>query len=306
MSSLDTTVLLKATAFAVAFVFGSWLSGGAQSDVRLVVADLQTEKPLPYATVWKVNTDEGTATNESGVAMLGAKPSDSLRTGYVGYRSRVVPASARVDTIYLEEAQRQLGEVTVRSKKNKFILGKTKIKRNYFISTSKSSQLYAKEFVKPNDDLAFLNQVNVGVATHGTKTCVFGIRVFEAVPGRPVPGKEITDKPIFVKVFGHEVCSIKIPVLPITTRRFYVAVQVILIEQNKVAQKVTYPGEKSKRVKINYNPSLYLVPDPDRQGMWIFYEKKQSWQRLPLPSERPRTLLMHCELTYRLSDLLTY
>lgn len=298
MASKHTNFLWKAIALAVAFVLSNGLACLAQNDIRLVVTDRQTKKPLPYATVWRVNTDEGTATNESGVAVLRAKPSDSLRISYVGYRSRVVPASARVDTIYLEEVQRQLGEVTVRSKKNKFILGKTKIKRNYFISTSKSSPLYAKEFVKPNDELAFLTKVNVGVVTHGTKTCVFGIRVFEAIPGRPVPGKEITDKPIFVRVFGHEVCSIKIPALPITTRRFYVAVQVIHMEQNRVETKVTFPDEKSKRVEINYNPSIYSVPDPDRQGIWIFYEKKQSWQRLPQPPERPHTLLMHCELTY--------
>ena len=88
----------------------------SQTSVQGVVKDLKTKSPLPFCAVAVRGSDRGCITNEEGVFKITVDAErDTLAFSYVGYKSRMIPASSLVEypAIFLEGRSMDLKEVTV-------------------------------------------------------------------------------------------------------------------------------------------------------------------------------------------------
>jgi hypothetical protein len=87
----------------------------AQTTVTGRVVDATDGSPLPYCTVARVGTTEGTITNADGGFRINVAPDDSLRFSYIGLLPRTLPAR-EVDgrDVRLFPAAVELGEAVIR------------------------------------------------------------------------------------------------------------------------------------------------------------------------------------------------
>lgn len=87
----------------------------AQTTVTGRVVDATDGTPLPYCTVARVGTTEGTITNADGGFRIHVAADDSLRFTYIGHIARTLPAHA-VDgrDVRVAPAVVQLGEAVIR------------------------------------------------------------------------------------------------------------------------------------------------------------------------------------------------
>lgn len=81
------------------------------------VVDTNTGAPLPYCTVARIGSTQGSITNEEGVYQVAlGQPGDSLRFSFIGYRTRTLPLNEALNgqAVRLSPAVVQLAEATVR------------------------------------------------------------------------------------------------------------------------------------------------------------------------------------------------
>lgn len=87
----------------------------AQTSITGRVVDAASGAPLPYCTVARVGSTQGTITNDDGLFRTSVQPGDSVRFSFVGYITRTLPVElVSGKDIRLSRAVVELGEAVIR------------------------------------------------------------------------------------------------------------------------------------------------------------------------------------------------
>lgn len=87
----------------------------AQTSITGRVVDAANAAPLPYCTVARVSSTQGTITNDDGLFRISVQPGDSVRFSFVGYITRTLPVEmVSGKDIGLTRAVVELGEAVIR------------------------------------------------------------------------------------------------------------------------------------------------------------------------------------------------
>lgn len=87
----------------------------AQTTITGNVVDARTGEALPYCTVARMGSTHGTITNVDGAFRITVDAADSVRFSFVGYRTRILPASGLDEhVVRLSAAVVDLGEALIR------------------------------------------------------------------------------------------------------------------------------------------------------------------------------------------------
>jgi hypothetical protein len=94
------------------------LPAAVQSQTRITgrVLDAGTGAALPYCTVARVGSTQGTITNDDGAFLISAGVKDSVRFSFVGYADCTLPFSQLIEgmVVRLDRAAVELGEAVIR------------------------------------------------------------------------------------------------------------------------------------------------------------------------------------------------
>jgi hypothetical protein len=161
------------------------------SEIKGVLLDMATGKPLPYANIFVLHKHTGTISNENGNYLLninGLKKTDTVRFKYVGYADKnfTIAELDSISTVYLNENIFNLAEILVfgSAPDARTIVKKIveNIDSNYLKSTCKKQMFIRERYTSdlidfklnykkssiPDIDKAMIAQIENKIPKHST------------------------------------------------------------------------------------------------------------------------------------------
>jgi len=271
----------------------------ANSQVKGVVVDKATRKPVAYCNIWVEYKQAGTTSDDAGrFALANATDTDTLRFSAMGYESRRVAAGT--DTIFLQPTSVLLSEVVVRGRKNTRHLRiglYKKGKVSYYLGSGGYPRMVARYFPynQVYKQTAFLKQLRILTASD-IDNALFHVRLYRAQPDGK-PGEYLHEHSI-VGVARKGKNNTTIDVADLTIRfpeeGLFVAIEWLIIDQNKHVYKTagkkpaSLIGNSLELARSSYQPLVGTLSSDRDENSWML--TSGSWQKVtrtksPLTSE---------------------
>jgi hypothetical protein len=263
------------------YLFVSLITYSQRLDGRVI--DSRTKIGVSFASIGFLKTNQGTTATENGSFRLDLPLNsfnDTLIISSVGYKSKKVKIEKGSTSyeILLDKTEPVLREVVIRKYLTKLTLPWNNGKTNQTLSTMGQNTQVARLLEAPTTNCR-LESVTIATGHRsilgpGKKESRFRIRIYEYDTIRNLPGVDLCDS--VIEVFGRGVISVKLDKykIIIPQKRFFVAVQWLLIDENKEqakkdnAQSVDY---------FFYKPSVRVEKvSADKGNSWWQYHD-QHW-----------------------------
>jgi CarboxypepD_reg-like domain len=255
------------------------------AQVNGFVKDSRTGQPVPYINIWVENENIGTSSNENGEFSLPeVDKSKFLLLSAIGYQSKRVRIDQLSNPLYLEAAEIELSEIVIYPRKaaQEKSVGSFDAKSIYnYFSCSGYPWIVARylPYEKEYEQTPYINAVKI-LTDSDVKDAKFNIRLY-AVDSTGKPGKYISKENILgIAKKGKKVTTIDVSDQKIVfpTEGFFVALEYLIIEQNK--HKYTTRVMPSNKIEhlISYEPSFGGIQVDENENSWIFNNK---WRKQP-------------------------
>lgn len=275
--------------------------------VKSIVIDSITKKPIHYTNIWIKNKDIGTTSNEKGEFKILKKidNTDTILFSAIGYKTKQIKSNQIEKWVILSPNATQLPEVIIFSNKKKKIIqidkfNKSKI--NFYLSCGKKPWIIAKFFPYKKDynETQYLNSISI-LAKSNIKNSKFNIRLY-SVNKHGEPENYIYNKNIIgVAKKGKNITNIDIRDLNIKfpKKGFFIAIEWLIVNKNKHTFNYTMKGSKNKFKSIIYEPKIGTIPSDTNKNSWIFNQGK--WEKIwknkgPLKKYKDKYNLIAIEL----------
>ena len=249
------------------------------SQLKGVVKDSISGQPIPYVNIWVENENIGTTSELDGTFTINATSDKVLVFSALGYASKKIKAD-KIESVVLKNEAIALHEVIIAPPKHdsEIVIGNyNKGSINHYFACGTSPFIVAKffPFTKEMEQHSFLKSLLV--LTKAEKgNAKFVLRFFE-VNSDGSPGNDLIAQNIVVPIkkgkkntsIDLESYKIKVP-----TNGFFVAIEWLIIEDNRYVYKFTKANEGSKKFDgVDYDPRIGIIPS-EETTTWRYHKGK--------------------------------
>ncbi|NHN25597.1 carboxypeptidase-like regulatory domain-containing protein [Flavobacterium jejuense] len=251
------------------------------AQVKGIVKDSLTGKPISFVNIWVENENIGTTSEIDGTFLLDIKEEKNIIFSAIGFKTKNVKSTA-IENVQLVGKVYDLNEVVLTSSK------KTKqIKIGNYDASGFRYRLDFNSnavFFEATEDVLkhpYLKEIKFHTISDIDKA-IIRIRILESNVDK-TPGDDIINEEIIVEVKKGSKANkkdftdlnIKIP-----ENGFYIVFEKLLIEENKYYSERTYKdnlGNKYKRKEFSYQPNLAYVPSEENN--FCYSPNSTNWKR---------------------------
>jgi len=249
-----------------------------------VIINSETKEKIPYVNIWVENENLGTTSNEKGEFKLEIDSTKIILFSAIGFETKKISSILIKETIELKPTATKLDEVVINSNKKteEKIIGKfKKSKVNFYYSCGTKPWIIAKffEYNEHYNEITFLNKIKVLTKSdiHNSK---FNIRLYDINSNGEPEGYIYDENIIGVAKKGKNITEIDISALNIEfpKKGFFIAIEWLIIEENKREFDYTGLDSKKKQKGISYEPSFGTLPSETDKNSWKYIKAK--WIKL--------------------------
>lgn len=254
------------------------------SQLKSVIINSETKEKIPYVNIWVENENIGTTSNEKGEFELEIENRKIILFSAIGYKTKKISSNSINSILELEPLTTQLDEVIISSKKltQELIIGKfKKSKINHYFGSGIKPWITARFFKYDNQykQTPFLKKIRL-LTKSDVRDSKFNIRLYR-VNENGEPENYIYDQNIIaIARKGKKTTQIDISELNIEfpENGFFIAIEWLIIENNKYEYKYAMEGSRKKHEGISYEPAMGTIPAETDENSWIFNQGK--WRKV--------------------------
>mgnify|MGYP003640656744 CR=1 FL=1 len=252
--------------------------------LKSVIIDSKTKEKIPYVNIWVENENIGTTSNEKGEFELKINNTKIILFSAIGFETRKISSDSIKNNIELKPLITELDEIIISSKKlnQELIIGKfKKYKINNYFGCGIKPWISARFFEHKDkyEETSFLKRIRI-LTKSDVKNSKFNIRLY-GVNENGEPENYIYNKNIIgIAKKGKKTTEIDISELNIEFPEtgFFIAIEWLIIEENKYEYKYTMEGSRKKLEGISYEPAIGTIPAETDENSWIFNQGK--WRKV--------------------------
>jgi hypothetical protein len=253
------------------------------SQLKSIIIDSKTKEKIPYVNIWIENENIGTTSNEKGEFELEIDSTKNILFSAIGFETKKISSDSIKNILELRPITTELDEIIISSKKltQELIVGKfKKLKINHYYKNGIKPWIIARFFnyKEKYDKTPFLKKIRL-LTKSDVKNSKFNIRLY-ALNENGEPKNYIYDKNIIgIAKKGKKITEIDISKLNIEfpENGFFIAIEWLIIEENKHEYKYTMQGSKKKLEGISYEPAIGTIPTETSENSWVFNQGK--WKK---------------------------
>ncbi|MGL2962643.1 hypothetical protein ACSVH2_02350 [Flavobacterium sp. RSB2_4_14] len=237
------------------------------SQIKLVLKESTTGKPIPYAGIWSLNSDYAVTSNEKGQVIIGDEfTNDEFVSFTTGYESSPFKINKKTKDIFLSKS---VIKTIPCDRTNEKLVYKNSKEEDRLKKVTSASGTILKAYLINCDDCnenSFLSKIRIGAIKNSEKNIIYKFRVFENKENKP--GKEITQEPIIitvnhsilpfsstnqnkVKFTDNDFFDIRQYNLQVTNKGFFVAFEILSLPEN--AFTISHEGKEYKTTEPGFN-----------------------------------------------------
>ncbi len=247
------------------FIF-FFLTISLTAQVKGVVKDSISGKPIPYVNIWVENENIGTTSEEDGSFSLEIKEEKKIVFSALAYEVKTI-SSKDITTVLLVQKTYEMPEilVTARIKTKEIEIGDAEKIHHSQLSGDKP-WIFAKlfEFEEKYNETPFIKEI-VFISNNNIKNAKLKIRVFSM--NDSIPSDDLLSEDIIVTVKkGMKKNKVDISKynLEIPKEGILIGLEWLIIDENKY--DFVYKEKKKKKSFITYAPSLVINYTDKRLG----------------------------------------
>ena len=246
-------------------------SMSVSAQIKGVVKDSLTGKPISYANIWVENENIGVSSEENGTFSISTTKTKNLVFSALGYEKKVVKAAV-ANMVNLNPKSLQLEEVVVTNKLQTKIIEIGKSKSPIYQAFDNGPRIDVKFFPYYPKYKKTRNIRQVTVETD-SKIDDATIKIhFYSVNENGFPGEELLTKDFVTTVkkgVKKNIFSIADFNLRIPKKGLFVGFEKLIIEKNKVETTITDYNSNTTSIKKSYFP-LVLYNFEERDFIFSF------------------------------------
>lgn len=240
---------------AVWWMFLVSLSITAQ--IKGVVSDSISGKPIPYVNIWVANENIGTTSEENGVFTINdSDKNKKLIFSALGFEKKILIAS-KAQTVRLKPMAYELDEVVISKRKNTKIIEIGKTQNDIYQSFDNGPRIDTKFFpyAAVYKRMKFIKKVSIETDSR-IENATLKIH-FYSVDANGYPDKELLDKDFIVTVAkGTKKNSFDLTDFDLEMPKtgIFVGFEKLIIEKNKLEKTITDAKTNTTQIQKTYFP----------------------------------------------------
>ena len=261
------------------------------AQIKGVVKDSITGKPISYANIWVENENIGASTEENGEFVIHTTPNKNLIFTALGFEKKTLKAS-QSQVVKLASKSYQLDDVVIFKKKETKIIEIGKSKNAIYQAFDNGPRIDVKYFpyLLRYQKTKFIKQVTVET---DSKIEAASVKIhFYGVDANGFPGEELLIKDFVVTVpngvvkniFNVSEFNLRMP-----KKGLFVGFEKLIIEKNKSETTLTNFNTNVTSTKKSYSP-LVLYNLEERDFLFTFsggkWNKEIQYDNVNLPIKR--------------------
>ncbi|MGS2727161.1 carboxypeptidase-like regulatory domain-containing protein [Psychroserpens sp. BH13MA-6] len=254
------------------------------SQTKGTVLDSISQEPIPYVNIWVENENIGTTSNEIGQFEINESLKDkTLIFSAIGFKTKKVNFKANTEKVHLSPEITELEEVLISNKLGKeLIVGQFKesdIDLNMACWTKPWILARYFPYEEKFNETRFLKSIKIRT-TSDIKDAKFNIRIYEKDENGE-PSAFLYDKNIIgIAKKGKKLTEIDLSEYDIYFPKdgLFIAIEWLIIEENKYEFKVKWVETKKKEKKTSYEPAFGVIPSETGENSMIYISGK--WQKI--------------------------
>jgi len=241
------------------------------AQIKGVVKDSVTGKPIPYANIWVENENIGASTEENGEFVINTIPNKNLIFSALGFEKKTLKAS-QAQVVKLASKSYQLDDVVILKKKETKIIEIGKSKNAIYQAFDNGPRIDVKYFpyLIRYQKTKFIKQVTVET---DSKIEAATVKIhFYSVDINGYPGEELLTKDFITTVkkgVNKNLFTISEFNLRMPKTGLFVGFEKLIIEKNKTEETRTNFNNNTTSVKKTYHP-LMLYNFVERDVIFTF------------------------------------
>jgi hypothetical protein len=234
-----------------------------RNEVKGIVKDSLTGKPISYVNIWVENENIGTTAEEDGTFLFPLKWTKNIVFSALGYETKIV-LSTNLTSVLLHPKALELNEVVIERKKgtSQAVIGDfSDIKLNSGVTNTGQENVHVwGKFIKYNEKIKahpFIESIEF-VTNSKLKNALLRIRIFNVnKEGFPIEDEVEEDILVSIKkgdknnIVDLAKYNIKIP-----KEGIMIGFEYLKLEQNKYEYNYIIEGEKESQKGFRYEPSI--------------------------------------------------
>ena len=252
--------------------------------LKSVIIDSETKGKIPYVNIWVENENIGTTSNENGEFELEIDGNKIVLFSAIGFETKKISSDSIKNTVKLKPLVTELEEIVISSKKltQELTIGEfKKSKINNYFGCGIKPWITARYFEYKDDyeKTSFLKTIRI-LTKSDVKNSKFNIRLY-GVSENGEPENYIYNQNIIgIAKKGKKTTEIDVSKLNIEFPEsgFFIAIEWLIIEENKYKFKYTMEGSRKKSEGISYEPDIGTIPAETDENSWIFNQGK--WRKV--------------------------
>ncbi|GGK74621.1 carboxypeptidase-like regulatory domain-containing protein [Rufibacter glacialis] len=258
------------------------LAGWAFAQVKGVITDKATNKPVAFANIWVENENLGTTSSEKGEFAFTAPglTGKTLIISCLGYEKTRVTIPAGTLKIGLAPSAVALKEVTVKksAKRSKLVVNKLDGNTHYSFGSNGTPWIVA-QYIPYQPSYAatpFLDAVSL-VTLSNLKNASFKLHLLR-VGKNGEPDQSLLSTPLLGlarKGINTTTLDVSQHDLQIPEQGLFIAFEWLILKQNRHEAEDPETGAKEGSARVSYEPSIRSYgPDHKSPNGWIYHQGK--------------------------------
>ncbi|SFW61241.1 carboxypeptidase-like regulatory domain-containing protein [Cellulophaga fucicola] len=256
------------------------------SQLKSVIIDSETKEKIPYVNIWVENENIGTTSNENGEFELEIDDTKIILFSAIGFETKKISSDSIKNILELKPLITELDEIIINSKKSsqELTIGEfKKSKINTYFACGKQPWISAKFFAynEKYERTPYLKKLRI-LTNSDVKNSKFNIRLYGVnVNGEP-ENYIYNENIIGIAKKGKKTTEIDLSELNIEfpNKGFFVAIEWLIIEENKHEYNYTMEGSRKKLIGTSYEPAIGTVPTETNENSWRLNQGKwrKAWK----------------------------
>ncbi|MCV6629997.1 MAG: carboxypeptidase-like regulatory domain-containing protein [Flavobacteriaceae bacterium] len=254
------------------------------SQLKSVIIDSETKEKIPYVNIWVENENIGTTSNKKGEFELQIDSPKTILFSAIGFQTKKVSSDSINFFLELHPLIIELDEIIISSKKisQELTIGEfKKSKINSYFACKTQPWISAKFFnyKEEYEKTPYLKKLRI-LTKSDVKNSKFNIRLY-GVDEKGEPENYIYNENIIgIAKKGKKTTEIELSKLNIEfpKKGFFVAIEWLIIEENKYEYNYTQQGLRKKLVETFYEPAIGTVPAETNENSWRLIQGK--WRKV--------------------------
>lgn len=256
------------------------------SQIKAVIIDSETKEKIPYVNIWVLNKEHGTTSNKMGEFELRVDKQEFIFFSAIGFESREIKSDSIKEIVEMTPSVKVLDEVIVKPtrEEEKLTIGTFKKSAiNHYFASSTLPWVTARFFPFKNEyrKTPFLEKVRIHTNSD-IKESKFNLRLYR-LNDYGEPEDYLYNKNIIgIAKKGNRLTEIDLSELSIEfpEKGFFIAIEWLIIDENKFEYTATIQGSKKKLNKISYEPAIGTIPSETDENSWVYSggDWKKIWK----------------------------